>query len=28
MKDKLDLFSKEKIPDKYIEKYRKIYFNN
>jgi hypothetical protein len=26
--EKIDLFSKEKIPDEYIEKFRKIYFNN
>jgi hypothetical protein len=26
--DKMDLFQKGRIPDKYIEKYRKIYFNN
>jgi hypothetical protein len=28
LKDKMDLFQKGIIPDKYIEKYRKIYFNN
>ena len=27
MKEKLDLFSKNKVPDKYVEKYRMIYFN-
>lgn len=27
MKNKLDLFCKNRIPDKYVEKYRKIYFN-
>ena len=28
LKEKIDLFQKGRIPDKYIEKYRKIYFNN
>jgi len=28
MKQKLDLFNKQHIPDKYVEKYRKIYFNS
>lgn len=28
LKEKMDLFQKGRIPDKYIEKYRKIYFNN
>lgn len=28
MKDKLTLFKKKRIPDKYVEKYRKIYFNS
>jgi hypothetical protein len=27
MKDKIRLFTKKSIPDKYVEKYRKIYFN-
>jgi hypothetical protein len=27
MKDKLKLFRSKRIPDKYVEKYRKIYFN-
>jgi hypothetical protein len=27
MKDKIKLFTKKSIPDKYVEKYRKIYFN-
>jgi hypothetical protein len=28
LKDKIDLFKKKRIPDKYVEKYRNIYFNN
>ena len=28
LKNKLDLFKKKRIPDKYVEKYRNIYFNN
>jgi hypothetical protein len=28
LKEKMNLFQKGRIPDKYIEKYRKIYFNN
>jgi hypothetical protein len=28
MKDKMDLFQKKRIPDKYVEQYRKIYFND
>lgn len=28
IKDKLLLFKKKRIPDKYVEKYRKIYFNS
>ena len=28
LKDKLSLFKKKRIPDKYVEKYRKIYFNS
>ena len=28
LKEKIELFQKGRIPDKYIEKYRKIYFNN
>jgi hypothetical protein len=28
MKEKIELFSNEKIPDKYVEHYRKVYFND
>jgi hypothetical protein len=28
MKDKIRLFTKKSIPDKYVEKYRKKYFNS